>query len=118
MNGLVNRQAVFEMKGQGLIELGEPVLKKLFHYQSSDFMNLLPFFFEQAIVDYVLGQSMLEDIFQFRLQRSGSNEIELFETPQTLVDLLFELRDSLKNFIEKGPANYRCFLKNPLGLIF
>ena len=68
------------MKGQGLIELWKPVVKDLLHYKGDTLMYFLAFLFEKATVNHLLGQGVLEYIFQILLKRSGSNYIELFET--------------------------------------
>jgi len=52
-------------------------MKKFPHDQTDLLMDQPSFFHEKAVVYYLLGQGMLEDVFQFRLKGYGLDESSL-----------------------------------------
>ena len=61
---------------------------------------------------------MLENVLKIRLKRPCPDQIEPFQSAQTLVALATEICDPLEYIVEKSPSNDRCFLKNTLHLPF
>ena len=54
-----------EMKSQGFIEFRKPIAHHLLDHQADAPMHGLAIFFEQAVINHILDQSVLKNIFWF-----------------------------------------------------
>ena len=88
-------------------------MKELFNYFSCSFMNLPAFFFKQAVVDYFLGEGMLEEVFKFRLDTPCFDKIKTLKTAETSVNSFFKLADPFQDLVIKKPPDHRSLLQNP-----
>ena len=118
MDCLVDGITVFKMKGQRFVEFRQPVPEKIFDYIADLFMNIPSLFFEKTVINHLLGQGMLENVFQIRLEGFGSDKVKLFQPPDRSVNVLFRVSDSFEDFKKKHPSYYRGLLNNQLGLLF
>ena len=93
-------------------------MKKFLHDQTDLLMDGTAFFYEKAIVNYLLGKGMLEDILQFRLKGPCLDEVKPFQVHKAFVDIFLQITDSFQYFIKERPADNRGFLEYPFGLPF
>ena len=88
-------------------------MKKLFNYFPCSFMNLPAFFFKQTVVDYFLGEGMLEKVFKFRLDTPCFYKIKTLKAAETFINSFFKLADPLQDLEIKRSSDHRSLLQNP-----
>ena len=111
VDGLMKRSPLFEMVSERFIELGEPLMEQRLHHLADPFMDFLTLLFEESVVDHLLSQGMLEDIFQIRLKCLGSDQIQPFQSYEPAVVLILELGDLLQDLVEERSPDHGRLLE-------
>jgi len=74
-------------------------------------MDQPSFFYEETVVNDLLGQGMFEDILQFRLKGYGLDEVKPLQIYETFIDIFLQITDPFQYLIKKCPADNGGFLE-------
>ncbi len=85
------------MIGKRFIDFRQTVAKQGLHRLADPFVNNLSLLLQESVVDHFLGQGMLEDELDLRLQGFGLNEIKPFQPAEAILDIVSELGDPFED---------------------
>ena len=74
-------------------------------------------FEKQAVVGHLLGQGVLEDVFQLREEALFIDELQALEVEQVGFELLSHAGDGLQDAKGELPADHRGHLHDPLEVL-
>jgi hypothetical protein len=76
-------------------------MKQFLHDRADLLMDRPAFFYQKALIDHLLSQGMLEDVFQVRLKGSGLDQVEALQTCEAFIDIFLQVTDPCQYLIEE-----------------